>query len=357
MDESALLSLARSGDDWAFGELVAPYRGELHAHCYRLLASSHDADDALQETLIGAWRGIGGFEGRSTLRSWLYRIATHAAYRVANRRPKRQLSFDVAQACADPWSLGEALDEPVWVEPYPGDRVDALTVDPSASYDALESVELAFVSALQHLPASQRAVLLLREVLAFSASEVAETLDLTVTAVNSQLQRARATLALTLPGRTQQAVLRGLGGEADRLVRDLVTAWEARDVNAFVALLSDDVRFSMPPLPAWFDGIAAVQDFVTERLFATPWRLAVTTASGQLALSCWQGEPDSPRQEQPSSVSAGDGAGTGDAAYHLGGLTVLTLGEGRIVELTSFLAPLLTEGLGLTDEFVPPAVS
>lgn len=357
MNESALLSLARSGDDRAFEALVAPYRAALHAHCYRLLASPHDADDALQEAMVGAWRGISGFEGRSSLHGWLYRIATHAAYRVGDRRPKRQLSLDVASACAGPWSLGEPLDGPVWVEPYPAERVDALTGDPATAYEARESVELAFVAALQHLPASQRAVLLLREVLTFSAAEVAVTLDLTVAAVNSQLQRARATLSARLPGRTQQAVLRGLGHEADRLVRDLVAAWEARDVNAFVALLADDVRLSMPPLPAWFDGVDAVRDFVAERLFATPWRLAVTTASGQFALACWQGEGDTPGDDKPSDITDGGGTVGDDNAYRLGGLTVLTLGEGRVVELTSFLAPLVTESFGLTDEFVPPAVS
>jgi RNA polymerase sigma-70 factor (TIGR02960 family) len=233
MDEPALLERARAGDDTAFEELVAPYRAQLHAHCYRLLASGHDADDALQDALIGAWRGIGGFEGRSSLRGWLYRIATNAALRVGAKRPKRQLSLDVAPACTDPCALGDPLDGPVWVEPYPAERVDALSVDPASAYDAREAVELAFVAALQHLPASQRAVLLLREVLAFSAGETAQTLDLSVAAVNSQLQRARATLVRRLPDRTQQAVRAELGAEAERrLVAALVAAWEARDVDA-----------------------------------------------------------------------------------------------------------------------------
>ncbi len=331
MDEPALLKRARAGDDTAFEELVAPYRAQLHAHCYRLLASGHDADDALQEALIGAWRGIGGFEGRSSLRGWLYRIATNAALRVGAKRPKRQLSLDVAPACTDPDALGDPLEGPVWVEPYPAERVDALSIDPASAYDAREAVELAFVAALQHLPASQRAVLLLREVLAFSAAETAEVLDLSVAAVNSQLQRARATLARRMPDRTQQAVRAELGAEAERrLVAALVAAWEARDVDAFVALLVDEVRLSMPPLPAWFDGAESVRAFLA-RMFETPWRLDVTCANGQPALVCWQGSPD----------------GT---AYHLGGLTVLTLDAGRIAALTCFLAPLV-EGLFVpTDE-------
>jgi RNA polymerase sigma factor (sigma-70 family) len=160
MDENDLLERARVGDDRAFEELVAPYRAGLHAHCYRLLGSVHDADDAVQQTLLGAWKGLPGYEGRSSLRGWLYRIATRAAFRIGRTRARRQLSLDVAIACQDPHQLGEPLAETLWVEPYPGDRVSALAAaDPAASYDARESVELAFVAALQHLPAGQRAVM------------------------------------------------------------------------------------------------------------------------------------------------------------------------------------------------------
>jgi len=332
MEEPALLQRARTGDETAFQELVAPYLPGLHAHCYRLLASAHDADDALQEALIGAWRGIGGFEGRSSLRGWLHRIATNAALRISVKRPKRQLSLDVAPALTDPYALGEPLDGPVWVEPYPAERVDALSIDPARAYELRETVELAFVAALQHLPASQRAVLLLRDVLAFSASETAEILDLSVAAVNSQLQRARANLAGRLPDRSQQAVRLELGAEAERrLVTGLVTAWEARDVDAFVALLIDDVRLSMPPLPAWFDGIESVRGFLA-RMFETPWRLDVSSANAQPALICWQ------------NSNAG-------AAYHLGGLTVLTLRRGRIAALTCFLAPIVEDFFLPTDDF------
>ncbi len=324
MNETSLLQRARAGDDTAFEELVAPYRAQLHAHCYRLLASAHDADDAVQEALIGAWRGIGGFEERSSLRGWLYRIATNAALRVGAKRPKRQLSLDVAPACTDPNLLGDPLEGPVWVEPYLADRVDTLSVDPATAYDEREAVELAFVAALQHLPASQRAVLLLREVLGFSAAETAEALDVTVAAANSQLQRARATLARRLPARTQQAVRAELGAEAERrLVADLVTAWEGRDLDAFVSLLVDDARLSMPPLLAWFDGVESVRGFLV-RMFQTPWRLEVTSANAQPALVCWQGSNEG-------------------AADHLGGLTVLTLRGGRIAALTCFLAPLVED--------------
>jgi RNA polymerase sigma-70 factor (ECF subfamily) len=338
MEEPGLLQRARAGDDRAFEELVAPYRAQLHAHCYRMLASAHDADDALQDALIGAWRGIGSFEGRSSLRGWLYRIATNAALRIGARRPRRQLSLDVAPACTDPHAWGEPLDASLWVEPYPAERVDALSVDPATAYDAREAVELAFVAALQHLPASQRAVLLLRDVLALSSSETAETLDLSVAAANSQLQRARATLARRLPDRTQQSIRAELGTDAEqRLVADLVAAWHARDVEAFVALLVDDARLSMPPLPAWFDGVESVRGFLA-RMFQTPWRLEVTSANAQPALVCWQGRPDG-------------------MSYHPGGLTVLTLHAGGVAGLTCFLAPLVEDFFAATDDLGPPLVS
>jgi len=334
MNEASLLQRARAGDDTAFEELIAPYRAQLHAHCYRLLASAHDADDALQEALIGAWRGIEGFEERSSLRGWLYRIATNAAFRVSAKRPKRQLSLEVAPACTDPDVLGDPIEGPVWVEPYLVDRLGTLSVDPAITYDAREAVELAFVAALQHLPASQRAVLLLREVLGFSAAETAESLDLTVPATNSQLQRARATLARRLPDRTQQAIRAEVGAEAERrLVADLVAAWEGRDVEAFVGLLVDDARLSMPPLPAWFDGRESVRRFL-DRMFETPWRLEVTSANAQPALVCWQGSDDG-------------------AAYQLGGLTVLTLRGGRVAALTCFLAPMVENLFLRTDESEP----
>lgn len=199
----------------------------------------------------------------------------------------------MAPACTDPWSLGDPLDGPTWVEPYPAGHVDALIGDPASAYDVREGVELAFVAALQHLPTSQRAVLL-REVLAFSAVEVADIPDLSVAAVNSQLQRARATLSRRMPDRSQQAVLRDLGDADGQLVRDLIQAWEAREVDGFVALLADDVRLSMPPLPAWFNGAVAVRGFLAERMFATPWRVRATSATGQLALVCHQGDPERP---------------------------------------------------------------
>src|SRR4051812_7017842 len=191
---TALLGAARSGDEDAFARLIAPYRGELHAHCYRMLASVHDAEDALQEAMLRAWRGLPRFEGRSSLRSWLYTIATNTCLNAIERRPKRVLPIDYGPATDPHTGPGEPLVESVWIEPYPDENLgleDGLA-GPDARYEQREAIELAFIAALQHLPANQRAVLILREVLGFSAREVAETLDTTVASANSALQRARA---------------------------------------------------------------------------------------------------------------------------------------------------------------------
>jgi len=308
VDEVELLDAARRADQGAFELLVAPYQAELRAHCYRMLGAVHDADDALQDALLGAWRGLASFEGRASLRSWLYRIATNACLRMIRQRPRRELSIDHPPT-ADVHELGEPYGD--WIEPYP---------DPQATYEQREGVELAFVAALQHLPGTQRAVLVLREVLAFSAAEVAGLLDTTVASVNSALQRARRSLDERTPDRSQQATLRDLGDQAQReLVERFVAAFEHRDVDGLLALLTEDARFTMPPLPAWFDGPPDIRRFLTERVFATPWRMVPTTANGQLACVGYQVHPD---------------GGT-----RISGLNVLTLRGGRIREITSFLEP------------------
>ncbi len=289
-----------------FEALVGPHRAELRAYCYRMLGSLQDADDALQETLLGAWRGLGGFAGRGTLRAWLYTIATHACLRLLAQRPGRGLAVE-RTASSDGVELDPIVDEPIWLEPFP--------LDAAASYERLESVELAFVAALQHLPATQRAALILLEVLGLEATEVAGSLGTTVAAVNSAVQRARKAVAERVPGRSQQATLRDLGEEAEReLVTSFVTAWERSDVDAIVKLLAHDARFSMPPIPTWFAGRDAIARFLAERVFATPWRLVPMRASGQLAFACYQG-PD----------------------WHVGALQVVTLRGGTIAEMTAFL--------------------
>src|SRR3954451_868088 len=249
-----LLTAARGGDEAAFEQLVAPHRAELHAHCYRMLASVQDAEDALQEALLGAWRGLPRFEGRSSLRSWLYKVATNACLKLVERRPKLVLPVDYGPA-ADPHDgLGEPVHEPLWVEPYP---------DAGLAYEQRESVELAFIAALQHLPARQRAVLILSEVLGFSGAEVADALETTPASVYSALQRAHKTVDERLPEVSQQATLRALGDDALReLVDAYVAAWEQGDVDAVAALLTEDVTVSMPPRPEWFDGYEASVAFL-----------------------------------------------------------------------------------------------
>jgi RNA polymerase sigma-70 factor (TIGR02960 family) len=337
--ERALLEAARRDDGAAFGQLVEPYRPELQAHCYRMLGSVQDAEDALQEAMLGAWRGLAGFEGRSSLRAWLYRIATNACLRLLKRRPRRLLAADRGPAARPQDELDEPVLEPVWLEPYPDERlaVEDGPAAPEARYELRESVELAFVAALQHLPATQRAVLILREVLGFPAAEVARILDTTPASVNSALQRARKAVDERVPRPAQRAELAALGADGRReLVDAFVDAWERADVAAILRLLAEDARFTMPPLPAWFLGRDDVGRFFAERIFATPWRLLPIRANGQLAVACYQGDPDGGR-------------------FRLGAVNVLRVRAGRIVELTGFLDPAVHRHFGLpaepTDEF------
>jgi RNA polymerase sigma-70 factor (ECF subfamily) len=261
-----LLDRARGGDERAFAELVEPHRRELAAHCYRMLGSMDDADEAVQETLLAAWRALDGFQQRSSLRTWLYTIATRASLRMAERRPPRVLSFDHRPA-ARPLDELEPPDESAsWLGPWIG-----TDDDPAEVSTRRESIELAYVAALQHLPPNQRAVLILRDVLDFSAAETAELLDTSPASVNSALQRARAGLADRAPSRDRQR--EQLEAEQRGAVDAFVAAFEAGDVPALVALLADDVRFTMPPLPAWFDGVDDVAAFLQHRVFATPWRI------------------------------------------------------------------------------------
>jgi RNA polymerase sigma-70 factor (ECF subfamily) len=310
---------ANSEDAAGFEARVAPYRAELHAHCYRMLGSVEDADDALQDALLGAWRGLAGFEGRSSLRSWLYRVTTNACLQLIAQRPKRLLAADYRPAAAPEADIDAPILEPVWLEPYPA--------DPQARYELLESVELAFVAALQHLPAMQRAVLILREVLGFAAAEVAEQFDTTVASVDSALQRARKAVEERVPPKSQQATLRDLGETGQReLAARFVGAWERADVGTILDMLTQDARFTMPPIPSWFDGKRNIGRFMAERMFATPWRLRPLWASGQLAFACYQG-PD----------------------FRLGAMNVLTLRDRSIAEMTGFLDPKVHARFGLPE--------
>src|SRR4051812_41481831 len=295
--EAALLQAARDGGEDAFGRLVEPYRGELHAHCYRMLGSVHDAEDALQEALLKAWRGLARFEGRSTLRSWLYTIATNTCLNAIARRPKRVLPVDYGPASDPHAAPGEPVVESVWLEPYPDEMlaVEDGPASPEASYEQREAVELAFIAALQHLPANQRAVLVLREVLGFSAKEVAESLDTSVASVNSALQRARVAVEERVPEKTQQETLRTLGDdEVTKLVDRWVDAWEKCDVEAFASMLAEDATFAMPPLASWYQGREGIATWAAGWPMSGDWRwrAIVTRANGQPAIGFYTWDED-----------------------------------------------------------------
>jgi RNA polymerase sigma-70 factor (ECF subfamily) len=290
VQERELLQTAMEGNEDAYRRLVEPHRSELHAHCYRMLGSVHDAEDALQEALVRAWRGLDKFEGRSSLRSWLYRIATNTSLDAIQRRPKRVLPVDYGPPADPHGGVGEPVVESVWIEPYPDETlaIEDGYASPDALYEQREAIELAFIAALQLLPANQRAVLILREVLGFSAQETAETLDTSVASVNSALQRARATIEKKVPDQSQQETLSALGDEKLReTVEQYADAWERNDVDTVVSMLADDVAFTMPPMARWFSGLEGVRGFL-ERWSMLPewgWKAIAISANGQPALA------------------------------------------------------------------------
>ena len=323
------LEAARGGDEDAFRRLIEPHRAELHAHCYRMLGSLHDAEDALQETLLRAWKALPRFGGRRLLRPWLYRIATNVCLDTLAKRPRRLLPIEQGSPASPDADPGDPLAESVWVEPYPDERLglEDRYAAPEARYEQREAVELAFIVALQHLPAAQRAVLILRDVLGFSAREAAETLETTVPSVNSALQRARKAVDQRLPQRSQQATLRSLG---DRRVREIVTsyidAWERGDVDAIAAMLAEDATFAMPPYPTWWRGRETIAAFAAEPVH----RYLPTRANGQPANAAYRWDSDK-------------------RTYVAEALEVLTLEGAQVKEMTALMIPELFPHFGLPE--------
>jgi RNA polymerase sigma-70 factor, ECF subfamily len=315
--EDELLASARQGDEHAFEVLVEPLRAQLRAHIYRMVASTDEADEVLQDTLLRAWRGLAGFEGRSALRTWLYAIATRACLTQLERRTRRAMPVDLGPACdalTSEWTRSGSL-----IDPYP--TVDGRNgvSEPEARYELREAVELAFLAACQHLPARQRAVLILRDVMGFSARETAAVLETTVASVTSALQRARATAATRLPERSQQGALRELDDPTlHRLVTAYTTAWERGDPEAILALLTEDASFSMPPYTVWCSGRANIAEFLVAGPLRERWRLLPTRANGQLAFGCYAWRHDVDRYVGHS-------------------IDVLTLREGAIAQIVAFL--------------------
>jgi RNA polymerase sigma-70 factor (ECF subfamily) len=252
-----------------------------------MLGSLHDSEDALQETLLRAWRGLAGFDEARSLRPWLYRIATNVCIDLLAKRPSRVLPPDARPSAAPSAGPGDPVIDAPWLEPFPDGIVgiDDGYASPEARYEERESVELAFVVALQQLPANQRAVVVLRDVLGFSARETAEALDTSEASANSALQRGRKTLSERLPERSQQATVRALGDrKLRRLVDAYVEAWEQRNVEAIVALLAEDANFVMPPHPNWFEGRDTIGAFIASFLDTVSLRWIETRANGQPAI-------------------------------------------------------------------------
>jgi RNA polymerase sigma-70 factor (TIGR02960 family) len=341
--DAALLARAQAGNGEAFSQLTEPFRRELHVHCYRMLGSVQDAEDLLQETLVAAWRGIGQFEGRSSLRAWLYRIATNQCLNALRGSKGRALAARRdATGMPGAGALGQAMalpepatgDEPVWLEPYPDTLLAELpdaAPGPEARYEARESISLAFIAALQRLPPRQRAALVLRDALGYRAAEAADLLECSLDTVNGSLKRARAALAGLLPGDVlSQAPLPG--SAAERQVIDRFTdAFERGDVTALVAMLTDDAWLTMPPWPFGFRGRPAAERLLSAVVFrggTRRFRLVPVRANGQPAFACFVTDSDAP---------AGNGQG----------MIVLTLAGTRIRGVTRFLDNTLLPRFGV----------
>jgi RNA polymerase sigma-70 factor (ECF subfamily) len=326
------LTRARAGDEQAFRELTGPYLGELQRHCYRILGSVQDAEDVVQETLLAAWQGLAHYEERASMRTWLYRIATSRclnALRASARRP-RPAPGGPPFTPPEPTRRGE----PDWIEPYPDVLLDDLpdhAAGPDARYEAQETMALAFVAALQHLPPRQRAVLLLRDVLGFRAAEVAGMLDSSEAAVNSALQRSRSTIAAQVPrpGRDGAALPRA--ARERELASRFAAAYAADDIDAVVALLTEDAWYTMPPVPLEYQGRAAIASFLR---YGADWRgdrrqrLIPTMANGQPAFACYHQD-------------------TTAAVFRAHGLIVLTVTGGQISAITRFMDNSVLRPFGL----------
>ena len=321
-DRSRTLRAALGGSRQAFDELAEPHRHELQVHCYRMLGSILDAEDQVQETLLRAWQKLHTFEGRAPFRAWLYRIATNACLDEIAKRPKRSLPPELYPAASPGHAMDPPILDPIWIEPFPDGLLDSIHSNPAARFDQRESVTLAFLVALQSLPPRQRAILLLRDVLALRANEVASLLGSSVSAVNSALYRARGRLEDTYPSSVKTTLV------SDPAVQELleryVDAWESADVDSLVALLREDATFPMPPVPTWVKGRGAIKEFVSINILGGDargrWRLMPTRANSQPAFGWYLRQPDR-------------------AAYSAFGIQVITIEDRLIADITTFGFP------------------
>ncbi len=332
---AAQLASARGGDRDAFNALAEAYQPELQVHCYRMLGSLQDAEDLVQETLLRAWRRLDTYEGRASFRAWLYKIATNACLDVLRQQSRRALP-PAHQGPSEPSQPpAPPITEPVWLEPFPDDLLAGAHVSPEARYDARESITLAFLAALQVLPPRQRAVLILRDVLDWRASEVAGTLDFSVSAVNSALHRARTTLAKHYHGRGREIIRTPLDAATHALLDRYVRAWETADLDALVSLLREDVTFPMPPSPSWYQGRSAVRAFIAATILAGDargrWRLLPTRANAQPAFAWYRRDETHP-------------------VYCAFAIQVLTFEGGLIADITTFPLPHLFSFFGMPQQ-------
>jgi RNA polymerase sigma-70 factor (ECF subfamily) len=343
-DHTAAALESKVLDQEGFGRLLERFRGELQAHCYRLMGTLADAEDMVQEAFLRAWRGRGTFEGRATFRAWLYRIATHTCLDALRRRPRRVVprTREPASSLATP--IPDSVTEPIWLEPYPDDLLRSNDHTPEAHAAVRESISLAFITALHLLPPRQRAVLLLRDVLDWRADEVAALLDMSTAAVKSALHRARTTLAER--GYAQEVPASAQAQVSSVQLARYVRAWEAADIPALLQLLKDDATFSMPPIPAWYQGRETIRDLVGRTVFSGEargrWRLRPTRANGQPAFGLY-------RQAAPG-------------VYQAYGIQVLTFDGAAqdaplVADIITFRVPTLFPRFALpstlTDEPVP----
>ena len=332
-NRSKLLEQALEGSRQAFELLTEPHRRELQVHCYRMLGSILDAEDMVQDTLVRAWEKLHTYEGRAPLRAWLYRIATNVSLDELAKRSRRSLPQELYPA-ADPMRpLSPAIMDPIWIEPFPDAWLEPASTDPAARYDQRESVTLAFLVALQSLPPRQRAILLLRDVLGLRSKEVAELLDLSTSAIESALYRARKTLSRKYSASSPVALT------SDPMVQDLldryVNAWEAADIDGLVALMREDATFPMPPSPTWVRGRDQIRSFVAENILNGDargrWRLLATQANGSPAFAGYRKQP-------------------GSASYAAFAIQVVTVEGNLVADATTFVLPHLFEAFGLSIE-------
>lgn len=329
-NELATLADARNGDSQQFAALAEPYRRELRVYCYRLLGSLEDAEDLVQETMLRAWRRLETFEGRASFRAWLYKIATNACLDVLDKASRRGLPTTAHSPANSQDTLATIGSDPIWLDPFPDDWLDEATPSAEARYAQQESVTLAFMTALQILPPHQRTVLVLRDVLEWQASEVAVLLDMTVSAVNSALHRARSTLTKHRLAALKSPNLMDGNPQIRTLLERYVAAWEALDVDALAQLLKEDATFSIPPFPTWFFQREAITIFFRSSVFVQdiPWRLISIHASGQPGFAAYQYDPATDH-------------------YLAHSIHVLVVDGEGVVNLTAFMNPALFSYFGL----------